>query len=149
MIAKNVELNQEFSFGHPVSRVKINQIYNSHFTGSPLWNLSSKEAIMLQNSWNRSIRLMLDVPLRTHRYLLEPVARVDHVTLQLAKLFLGFVNQIKKSHKPLMVQLLDKVKYDVRSTTGKNLRMLMLLTKKTNVDQISKEDYKKIDYPSL
>ena len=104
---------------------------------------------MLQNSWNRSIRLMLDVPLRTHRYLLEPVARVDHVTLQLAKLFLGFVNQIKKSHKPLMVQLLDKVKYDVRSTTGKNLRMLMLLTKKTNVDQISKEDYKRIDYHKI
>ena len=104
---------------------------------------------MLQNSWNRSIRLMLDVPLRTHRYLLEPVARIDHVTLQLAKLFLGFVNQIKKSHKPLMVQLLDKVKYDVRSTTGKNLRMLMLLTKKTNVDQISKEDYKKIDYHKI
>ena len=31
MIAKNVELNQEFHFGHPTSRIRINQIYNSHF----------------------------------------------------------------------------------------------------------------------
>ena len=149
MIAKNVELNQEFKFGHPISRVRINQIYNSHFTGSPLWNLFGKEAIMVENSWNRSMRLMMDLPLRTHRYLLEPVVKEDHVKLLLAKLFLGFVEQIQKSSKPFLVQLLDKVKYDVRSTTGNNLRMLMLRTQKSSVDELSKEDYKKIDYHKI
>ena len=91
----------------------------------------------------------MDLPLRTHRYLLEPIVREDHVKLLLAKLFLGFTEQIQKSSKPFLVQLLDKVKYDVRSTTGNNLRMLMLRTQKSSVDEMSKEDYKKIDYHKI
>ena len=91
----------------------------------------------------------MDLPLRTHRYLLEPVVKEDHVKLLLAKLFLGFTEQIQKSSKPFLVQLLDKVKYDVRSTTGNNLRMLMLRTQKSSVDEMSKEDYKKIDYHKI
>ena len=67
-IAKNNELIQEFHFAHPKTKCKINNIYNSHFTGSPLWNLFSKESEMFYNTWNKSIRLMFDVPLKTHRY---------------------------------------------------------------------------------
>ena len=146
MVTKNIELNQEFFSSHPVSRVNVNQIYNSHFTGSPLWNLFSKEAIQLENSWNRSARLMWDLPLRTHRYLLEPITEVSHVKLLLAKQFLGFLSQIRKSPKLLPIELLDAVMYDVRSTTGYNLRRLMLLLNKTSVDQISVNDFKLIEY---
>ena len=149
MITKNAELYQEFHFGHPISKVRVNQIYNSHFTGSPLWDLFSKEAIMIENSWNRSMRITMELPLRTHRYLLEPVVREVHLKLLLAKLFLGFIEQIEKSPKSFMIQLLNKVKYDVRSTTGKNLRMLMLLTERSSVDEICREDYKKIDYHKI
>ena len=49
-INKNIELNQEFSFSHPLTKVKMNLIFNFHFTGSPLWDLFSREAIMLENS---------------------------------------------------------------------------------------------------
>ena len=38
-ISRNMELIQEFSFAHPDTKLKVNQIYNYHFTGSPLWNL--------------------------------------------------------------------------------------------------------------
>ena len=38
-ISKNIELNQEFDFSHPLTKVKLNLIYNFHFTGSPLWDL--------------------------------------------------------------------------------------------------------------
>ena len=146
MVTKNIELNQEFFSSHPVSRVEVNQSYNSHFTGSPLWNLFSKEAIQLENSWNRSARLMCDLPLRTHRYLLEPITKVSHVKLLLAKQFLGFLSQIQKSPKLLPIELLDAVKYDVRSTTGYNLRRLMLLLNKTSIDQISVNDFKLMKY---
>ena len=33
-VAKNIELNQEFSFAHPNTKMKINQIYNSHYSGT-------------------------------------------------------------------------------------------------------------------
>ena len=89
---------------------------------------------------------MWDLPLRTHRYLLEPITEVSHVKLLLAKQFLGFLSQIRKSPKLLPIELLDAVMYDVRSTTGYNLRRLMLLLNKTSVDQISVNDFKLIEY---
>ena len=55
-IQKCCELQQEFSFAHPRSRFKANMIFNSHFTGSPLWDLFSDETRKLENSWNVSIR---------------------------------------------------------------------------------------------
>ena len=35
-ISKSIELNQELCHLHPHTRLKINQIYNSHYYGSPL-----------------------------------------------------------------------------------------------------------------
>ena len=40
-VSKNIELNQEFYFSHPRTKIEINKIWNTHFTGSPLWNLFS------------------------------------------------------------------------------------------------------------
>ena len=41
-IARNNELLQEFSFAHPITKCLINNIFNTHFTGSSLWNLFNK-----------------------------------------------------------------------------------------------------------
>ena len=38
-INKNNELCQEVHFCHPLTKFHFNSIYNSNFTGSPLWNL--------------------------------------------------------------------------------------------------------------
>ena len=58
-------LFQKFYLAHPRTMNEINRMYNNHFTGSPLWNLFCREAGMLCNSWNKSVRLMFDVPLST------------------------------------------------------------------------------------
>ena len=38
-INKNIELNQELWSSHPLTKVKMNLIFNFLFTGSPLWDL--------------------------------------------------------------------------------------------------------------
>jgi hypothetical protein len=43
-------------------------------------------------------------------------------------------------------QLLNFIKHDVWSTTGINLRKILLLTKKTNVEQLSKIDASSVKY---
>ena len=43
-ISKNVEINQEFYFSHPKTKININKIWNTHFTGSAIWNLFSEGA---------------------------------------------------------------------------------------------------------
>ena len=57
-IDRNNELQQEFFFAHPETKVKVNRIYNTHFTGSPLWDLFSRESEMIENTYNVSIRAM-------------------------------------------------------------------------------------------
>ena len=73
-VTTNVELNKEFYFSRPDTKFNINQIYNSHYTGSPLWNLFSPEVMQLEGSYNKSIKLMFDVPFDTHRNLIEPIS---------------------------------------------------------------------------
>ena len=40
-IQKNNDLTQEFFFAHPDSKFEINMIFNSHFSGSSMWNIFS------------------------------------------------------------------------------------------------------------
>ena len=78
-INKNIELNQEFAFCHPATKVKLNYVYNFHFTSSHIWDLFLKEATMLENSWNTSVKIMFDLPIQTHRCLIEPVSQSKHL----------------------------------------------------------------------
>ena len=94
-IDRNNTLFQEFYHAHPRTKNKINRIYNNHFTDSPLWNLFCREAGMLCNSWNKSVRLMFDVPLSTHRYFLEPLAEMRQLKFTLIKRFLAAFPKLK------------------------------------------------------
>ena len=148
-ISKNNELNQEFWFSHPSTKLKVNLIYNFHFTGSVLWDLFSKEAIMLENSWNTSIRIMFDLPLQTHRYFIEPISRVTHLKFVLIDRFLRFIEQIEKSRKTILKHILNYVKHDVQSTTGSNLRYILLLVGKTTIEEITTHDIKELRYHGI
>ena len=141
-IEKNNELYQEFFFFHPKTRLKLNVIYNSHFTGSQLWDMFSREAEMIENTWNTSFRIMYELPLETHRYFVESVSGVPHARTLLYRRFLGFVSQIEQSHKSLPKQLLETIQRDTRSTTGRNLRKLMFVANKDNISLLNKNEEK-------
>ena len=57
-IARNNELLQEFSLAHPNTKCLINNIFNTHFTGSSLWNLFNKATEKLEKKWNVSQRIV-------------------------------------------------------------------------------------------
>ena len=139
-IIKNNELSQEFKFCHPVAQFHLNEVYNSSFPGSPIWNLFCRESEMIENSWNTSCRIMFDLPLSTHRYFIQPVSNKMHLKNILMKRFLSFLSQIKRSNKKVPSFLLNMIKYDVRSTTGYNLRNMMLLFNKNQIEDIEEKD---------
>ena len=145
-INKNNEICQEFNFSHPDSKIKINSIYNSHFTGSCLWDLFSKEAVMVENTWNVSMRLMLDIPRETHRYFMEPLSNTKHIKTILIKRFLTFIEQIRKSNKSATKFLLNSIHLDARSTTGSNLRNILLETDKASISDLSPNDAFQVEY---
>jgi hypothetical protein len=145
-INKNNEILQEFNFIHPDSKIKINSIYKSHFTGSCLWDLFSKEAVMVENTWNVSMRLMLDIPRETHRYLIEPLSNTKHIKTILIKRFLTFIQQIRNSNKSATKFLLNSIHLDARSTTGSNLRNILLETDKASISDLSPNDAFQVEY---
>ena len=145
-INKNNEILQEFFFSHPRTKIKINDVYNSHLTGSCLWDLFCREAVMMENTWNVAMRLMLDIPRESHRYLIEPLSNVVHIKTVLVKRFLTFLEQIRKSEKSSSKFLLETILHDARSTTGSNLRNILLRTEKSDVSELVPDDALKVKY---
>ena len=88
-IEKNCTINQEFSFAHPSSRFLVKRIYNCHFSGCQLWNLFSKVADKFYSTFNRSVKVMADLPFGTHRNLIEAVSGQQHMSLTLIRNYLN------------------------------------------------------------
>jgi hypothetical protein len=145
-VARNIELNQEFHFAAPATRLVINDIYNSSWFGSVTWNLFNATSVRIESSYNRSVKCMLDLPYATHRNLIEPLTQRVHLKKTLIKRFLMFMQSIEKSKKPVLMALKRAVMLDVRSQTGGNLRKIMILQNKTQINQISIQEVDSIKY---
>jgi hypothetical protein len=90
-VTKNIELNQEFYFASDISKLKINDVYNFSWYGSVLYNIYCTESIKLESSYNRSIKIMMDLPYETHRSLIEPISERRHLRKTLARRFLRMI----------------------------------------------------------
>ena len=148
-IDRSNELLQEFHFAHPSTKFKMMHIYNSHFTGSPLWDLFSPEAVMLENSWNRNIRITFGLPLQAHIYFVCPISESPHLRFILMKRFLSFVKKLELSVKPAVRHLFNVVKCDVQSITGSNIRKILELLKKEDLSQAAPSDPLALHYHSV
>ena len=136
-IQKNNEINQEFYFAHPRTKFHLNMVYNSHFSGSSLWDLFSREVEMMENSWNMSMRVMYDLPLQTHRYFVEAISQKPHGKIVMIKNFLRFCELIIQSEKVALKSVFLAVRRNVQSGTGRNLRKIMNLTNKTDICELN------------
>ena len=148
-IDKNIELNQEFHFAHPDTKIQLNKIYNSHYSGSPVWNLFGPGAHTTESSYNRSVKIMLDLPYATHRSLIQPLTGDFHIKIVLIRRFIGFIEKVKNSGKSALRMLMIEASKDVRSITGSNLRNIMLLVGKNRVEDIKLDDLSQLSYFKL
>ena len=129
-------LQQEFNFAAPKTLWKLNMIYNFHFSGCVLWDLTSPSFSKYMASIQKSFKLMFSLPHATHRYFLEVVTCTQHAALIIRKRFLGFLNMIEKSCKNAPSELLQIIRNDVRTITGSNIRQIKLEFNESNLDKI-------------
>ena len=115
-------------------------IYNTDFTGSPLWDFNSNSFESLCKTWNVSVRIMFDLPRTTHRYLLEPLTEKPHMKFTLMKRFLKFCDQLRSSKKSVLKSMVNMCETDTMTKTGNNLRTIMLLTNKNAVLEVKDSD---------
>ena len=60
-----------------------------------------------------------------------------------------FVEKLRNSEKPVLRQLLRLTMKNTQSVTGRNLRGIMLLTRKSKVEDLTEDDVKNIQYHAL
>ena len=120
------ELVQEFSYTCSRTKAYINRVFNSHAYGSVLWNLHGNEANMLYNTWSTSIRRIFQLDRRTHRYLIEPISKMEHLKCAIQKRFISFTEKLKSSPKIVVRTVNHIIGKDCRSITGENTRRIML-----------------------
>ena len=148
-VDKNCHINQEFDFAHPTSRMELNRIYNCHFSGCQLWDLYSTGADKFYSTYNRSIKVMAGLPYSTHRYLMEPLSGQSHMSIVVVKNFLSFITRIRESPKPVLRQLYQMTKNNVQSTTGRNLRNILVQTNLSKVDDLTPSVVGQISYKPI
>ena len=127
-ISTNQSIAQEFYFAHPETKI--------NWTGSQLSKFGCDEIGKLESTYNKSVKIMLDLPWATHPYLIEPLTGLPHVRKILIKRFLSFISMVRKSNKSSIIQLLETIVKDVRFTTGSNLRTVMLQAEKNTIEEL-------------
>ena len=125
-IQGNNQLMQEFSFSSYLTKIFINKVYNGHHYGSVLWDLYGKQADMVYNTWNVSIRRMLRVDRKTHRYLIEPLSGIEHMKRMFFKSFTSFTRKLSSSPKKAVRNVFELIRNDCRSITGSNIRNIKI-----------------------
>ena len=154
-IERNIEIMQEFPFAHPEVKCRLNRIYNSSFPGAVLYNLSSDSVSHMVNSWSVSVRQMWGLPRHAHRYLVRELGG-QHAEEMLITRYVKFLQSIKKSPKLAVQFMLEKIRRNVNTVTGTNIRYIQdkvgyhrgdvldmkpsLLRKNVRFSQIKEED---------
>ena len=144
-IHHNCNLNQEFKFAHPDTRIKVNGIYNCHFSGSQLCDLSSSGVASFEAAFNRSVKVMADLPYPTHRYIVGSLAG-GHMKVKIMKNYLGFIKRVRESPKFVLRQLYQLASNDTRTVTGSNLRSILVMTNMIKVADLYPGVVDKIKY---
>ena len=145
-INKANELNQKFYFADTLTRIKINNTFNTSFYGSQIWDLFNQESERVEKTWNTSQRVLLRIPRVAQRYFIEPLSETQYIKFSLLKRFTNFVHRLSNSSKCVLRHVLSTVKTDCRSTTGNNLRNIMLLVNKISLDDVTSKDLDKQIY---
>ena len=114
-----------------------------------MYMLYGTEAVKLESSYNRSVKIMMNLPYETHRGLIEPLSRRLHLRKILLKRCVSMTDSLRRSKKPILRALLSEMQYDARSNTGKNLREIMIQTSRSDISEIQLSDIESIQYFEL
>ena len=112
-IDKCMELNQEFFTYPPEIKLKMCNIYNTHFTGSPLWDFESHYFAQLCNTWNENMRIMFEIPKETHCWMVEELSHGKHARTMIFSRYIKFIDSLVNNKRPTIRSLFKIVSKSV------------------------------------
>ena len=90
---RNIKLIQEFHFFSPGPKMTINQVHNSSWYGSVLYNIYGTEAVKLESCCIRGIKNMMDLPFGTRNGLIEPLSERQHLRKTFTRRFIDMIER--------------------------------------------------------
>ena len=126
LIDGSAKIREGFGFAHPAEQITAVAKYCSAAYGSNLWDLGSREALMLTNAWRTGHKLAWDVPRACRTFLVQAVL-APHVTSLRASLLhraVGFFHGLLASPSREVVVVALLAARDLRSNLGANLALV-------------------------
>ena len=117
-------MNQEFQCISNENQVRLLSIYNSHFTGSNLWDFDSPSTNQVFGSWNRNVKIIHNLPFETLKCLIVGISECSHVMKRIFERYLTFVKSLVVSKKPIVSLLFKLTNKDIHSVPRSNLRLI-------------------------
>ena len=105
---------------------------NSYATiiyGSNIWDIFSADCEKLYTSYNVAIRQILRVNRCTHRYLIEPLSKCNHLKTVIGSRYVTFHKTLLESKKKPVRYLARLNESDLRTVMGRTLQTLRSLIK--------------------
>ena len=104
--------------------------------GSDLDNVNS-----IINSWSVSVRQMWNLPRQAHRIFIEPLGGI-HAKTMLYTRFLKFIDSIWRGTKLAPIYLLETIKNNTQTITGRNIRLILNETEKRHIEEVTINELK-------
>ena len=102
---------------------------------------------MLGNTWSVSIRHMWELPHNSHRYFIEPLGGA-HASNMLQSRYVSFIKSAQKSSKMSVLLMLQMIKDDMQTVTGRNIRHILTGAEVDDILNVKKRDVlKKVNFP--
>tara|TARA_B110000196_G_scaffold307115_1_gene306393 strand:+ start:336 stop:1349 length:1014 start_codon:yes stop_codon:yes gene_type:complete len=140
-IGKVHNLQQELGKQDPGVFIKLVKIYLLHLYGSSLWDIFDGGSTQMWTAWHKLLKITFNLPLPTHRHLLNELVECDHPKKLVIKRFVKFSSNLANSNNLHIRRLHNLQKADMRSCYGRNIRNIC---RQARVNDISLVDFSDI-----
>ena len=94
----------------------------------------------LCNSWNVNLKVIMDIPVQSHTWIVESLSGVPTARKMIYSRFIKFVNTLLKiENRPAVASLAKLAINDVRTLIGGNLRQISLDTNKQIIPGVTSQ----------
>ena len=126
-ISSSMDVRETFRFASPVEVLTALKVYCTSFSGCMLWDLGGEGARKVFNSWTTAIKLVWNVPRATRTFLVQNVlsSGLSSARVDILARYGGFLRSLRKSPCQEVSVMVNIAARDLRSTTGKNKRILV------------------------
>ena len=118
------KLNANFGHLHKDAICRLYKSYCCSFYGSQSWRIDSLYFLKVCTAWNKGVRRIVNVPYRTHTWMLGPLLNQSHLRYQLQHRTIRFLHGMAHSSNHIVKTCFDHAMRNANTSIGYNLALI-------------------------